>query len=780
MRRRERERDRPLAAMPLRIAVCIAAMSAAIIGVDAGVTAPALVTNTNTFDFTITPDWIDGNVVTAMRWGLGTSAGAVDAQGLREIADVDAAKTGRTVNGTVEYKATFNSSITRLALVPGTGYYVVVEAEYTPAGGAATKKNASSVKVIADDTPPALVTLIPNFECDANGVMTVDAATPKPEQVSLLHAQLPNTQASRTNNAAPTAPITNAIADGEDLSAKWGLELCWKFDEGESWVTDYAFAIFTSPLSYYDPSVAELGNATGDVSRGRRLLAATTASVYRTFGQTASTQASVRTTSQLSPWKSLGSNATRLKVSQEDMIKAMRTNAVDADAGVEINGYVAVHIRATNAAGLITEVSGPEILVPARAPSSTAEGDSLIYGIIAGLVVVFAAVLFAFYREMRRQDKTAKEKERQQLLEDGSRQMNLVLRALASDRDDDDSLLKRSDSSGGDSGFASGRRSRRGSAASEDLGSEEHRSGSETDWRGRDGGGIHRMRNVVFVCTDMEGSTAMAAENAELYQEVQDKHDEVLSSAALAHNGYIFATQGDAFELVFPTIGDAVRFCLEGQEALLRTQWSSVALDLPKCGAHESKPGERAPFEFAGPRVRMGIHAASLAARGDWGDEDDSKGDRDAGDRGLGAWDLQEFTRTFDKDHGRVKYDGPAVVMTRVIGDSAAGGQIVLSETAVAEFERQRASCDFAVLSDLGKFQFTELTAGALGSRTGAAGKRRKQQRLDDDDGTAGDARQGHRGRGKDKHVVSRLHELQPPTFSYMPLREFPRCCAER
>ena len=64
----------------------------------------------------------------------------------------------------------------------------------------------------------------------------------------------------------------------------------------------------------------------------------------------------------------------------------------------------------------------------------------------------------------------------------------------------------------------------------------------------------------------------------------------------------------------------------------------------------------------------MGIHAASLASRGDGGDEDDPR------DRVLGAWDLQEFTRTFDKDHGRVKYDGPAVVMTRVIGDSAAGG----------------------------------------------------------------------------------------------------------
>ena len=128
--------------------------------------------------------------------------------------------------------------------------------------------------------------------------------------------------------------------------------------------------------------------------------------------------------------------------------------------------------------------------------------------------------------------------------------------------------------------------------------------------------------------------------------------------------------------------------------------------------------------------------------------------------------DLRGFTRTFDKAHGRVKYDGPAVVMTRVIGDSAAGGQIVLSETATAEFERQRANCDFAVLSDLGQFQFTELTAEAMGSKTKSKG--RKAGHGDADDGTE------KRRRGKDKYVVSRLHELQPPTFSYMPLREFP------
>ena len=69
---------------------------------------------------------------------------------------------------------------------------------------------------------------------------------------------------------------------------------------------------------------------------------------------------------------------------------------------------------------------------------------------------------------------------------------------------------------------------------------------------------------------------------------------------------------------------------MEGQETLLRTQWSNVALDLPKCGAHASKPGERAPFEFAGPRVRMGIHAASVSR----GDEDDPG----AGGGQVGAW----------------------------------------------------------------------------------------------------------------------------------------------
>ena len=219
-------------------------------------------------------------------------------------------------------------------------------------------------------------------------------------------------------------------------------------------------------------------------------------------------------------------------------------------------------MRAKNAAGLVTEVSGPEILIPTEPRTDVADDGSLVGGIVGGVVAVFAGVLFAFYREMKKQDKTAKEKERQQLLADGTRQMNLVLRALASDQDDAGSTSLLDDFAHRSGGSVSGRRSRRGSVDSLVSDEGDHRGHSAEDWRGRDGGGIHRSRQVVFVCTDMEGSTAMAAENAELYQEVQDKHDEVLSSAALAHNGYIFATQGDAFELVFPTIGDGTFFLI--------------------------------------------------------------------------------------------------------------------------------------------------------------------------------------------------------------------------
>ena len=226
---RRRERDRPLAAMPLWIAACIAAMSAAIIGVDAGVTAPALVTSTNTFDFyhharLDRRERRDRHAVGARHQrGRGGRAGITRDRRPRRGEDGTDRERHRRVQGHVQlvgYEA---------GARPGHGVLRGGGGGLHPAGGTATKKNASSVKVIADDTPPALVTLIPNLECDVNGVMTVDAATPKPAKSSLLPLT-PNSQASpqasRTNDAESAALITDAIDNGEDLSARSGGWSC--------------------------------------------------------------------------------------------------------------------------------------------------------------------------------------------------------------------------------------------------------------------------------------------------------------------------------------------------------------------------------------------------------------------------------------------------------------------------------------------------------------------------------------------------------------------------
>lgn len=152
-----------------------------------------------------------------------------------------------------------------------------------------------------------------------------------------------------------------------------------------------------------------------------------------------------------------------------------------------------------------------------------------------------------------------------------------------------------------------------------------------------------------------------------------------------------------------------------------------------------------APFLYSGPRVRMGVHAASLTAS--------TISSRDQNGN-LTATSLQKFSRSTDDGGGRIVYSGAAVTMTRVLSDAAAGGQIVLSETAAVALEKSRAACGFAVVEDLGVYQFTALTASALGAA--ASGSQPSAATALDND-----------------YVVSHLYDLRPPLNSYMPWRDF-------
>ena len=68
--------------------------------------------------------------------------------------------------------------------------------------------------------------------------------------------------------------------------------------------------------------------------------------------------------------------------------------------------------------------------------------------------------------------------------------------------------------------------------------------------------------------------------------------------------GYEIATQGDAFELAFGSVDDAVAFCLAVQQRLSEVIWPPAVLALP-FAAEEFCPRTKRR-RFAGPRVRMG------------------------------------------------------------------------------------------------------------------------------------------------------------------------------
>ena len=102
-------------------------------------------------------------------------------------------------------------------------------------------------------------------------------------------------------------------------------------------------------------------------------------------------------------------------------------------------------------------------------------------------------------------------------------------------------------------------------------------------WRLKETCDLHESADVVFVCTDIMNSTLMAEANAGAYQRLQEIHDDHMMNLCRAHGGYLCGTQGDAFEIVFPSLVSAVMFALDVQETLLQHPWSDDVLTLPSC-----------------------------------------------------------------------------------------------------------------------------------------------------------------------------------------------------
>src|SRR5689334_18722094 len=98
---------------------------------------------------------------------------------------------------------------------------------------------------------------------------------------------------------------------------------------------------------------------------------------------------------------------------------------------------------------------------------------------------------------------------------------------------------------------------------------------------------------VTFLFTDIEGSTKLAQEYPDRWEDLRAHHHAILQSTCEANQGYIFQIIGDAFCVAFHTAKDALVSAIESQYELLT----------------ESRNG--API-----KVRMGMHTGAAEWNG--------------------------------------------------------------------------------------------------------------------------------------------------------------------
>ncbi|KAF4316509.1 hypothetical protein BBO99_00008664 [Phytophthora kernoviae] len=160
----------------------------------------------------------------------------------------------------------------------------------------------------------------------------------------------------------------------------------------------------------------------------------------------------------------------------------------------------------------------------------------------------------------------------------------------------------------------------------------------------------------VFVNTDIEGSSALWAQAPEsVIDTAQDLHDDLLRSLLPKFNGYEITTAGDAFQLAFHNVPDAINYCLEVQLQLLHVKWPSELEGLVPSVKTEVAIGLKPQLLFRGIRVRMGIHDTNVTEEG--------------------SLIIQKHRVT-----GKALYIGASEYIGREIGDVGFGGQIILSK----------------------------------------------------------------------------------------------------
>lgn len=180
---------------------------------------------------------------------------------------------------------------------------------------------------------------------------------------------------------------------------------------------------------------------------------------------------------------------------------------------------------------------------------------------------------------------------------------------------------------------------------------------------------------VAIVFTDVQSSTQLWEQCGEAMQAALDMHNTVLRALLATSWGYEVKTQGDSFMVVFPSVPEAVRWCLDAQEALLQASWPAEVLAHPQ-GAEERGPQGR--LLHRGLRVRMGVHVGEAECR-------------------------------VDERTGRADYLGRTVNVAARVTSAGHGGQILLSGAAWTQVADQLEAVGHPAVRALGEFRLKGL-----------------------------------------------------------------------
>ena len=101
---------------------------------------------------------------------------------------------------------------------------------------------------------------------------------------------------------------------------------------------------------------------------------------------------------------------------------------------------------------------------------------------------------------------------------------------------------------------------------------------------------------VTFLFTDIEGSTRLWSQNAQIMGPAIARHEVILREVITESGGVVFKTVGDALYAAFASALDAVRAAVEGQYAIAAERWGTTT---PLCSAIRTRNGVLVPHGSA-------------------------------------------------------------------------------------------------------------------------------------------------------------------------------------